>query len=182
MNCYCYSMFYKWLNATTTTNFFKANFFFFILRKSNGKSFSYFSPTKIIILYFNKFCWRLLMSIYKKRKNHGIDNNTRISYFKLTRGLEQGNPLSPLLFLFCAKGFSTILQQEGQQGWCKYPIPRNNAPNISHLAFEDDFVLFAKATKAGIYGIHKPIHLFCSVTKSILLNWGSWPINFFRSP
>jgi hypothetical protein len=66
--------------------------------------------------------------------------------FKPTRGLREGDPLSPYLFLFVAEGLTKILQkavynQELQDLKCC-----RGAPDISHLLFADDSLLFFKAT------------------------------------
>lgn len=59
-----------------------------------------------------------------------------------TRGIRQGNPLSPYLFLLCSEGLNRLIQQvvteENIQGvsLCK------NGPKISHLFFADDSHLF----------------------------------------
>jgi hypothetical protein len=49
--------------------------------------------------------------------------------FKPERGLRQGDPLSPYLFLICAKGFSSLLQQAKRDARVKVC---HSAPSVSH--------------------------------------------------
>ncbi|XP_057739673.1 uncharacterized protein LOC130956672 [Arachis stenosperma] len=65
-------------------------------------------------------------------------------FFKPTRGLRQGDPLSPYLLLICAEGLSHLLHKGEQRHefsglwlnrWC---------PTISHLFFANDSILFEK--------------------------------------
>lgn len=58
------------------------------------------------------------------------------------RGLRQGDPLSPYLFLFCVEGLSNSLdeaEEDGRIHWCRIS---QSAPNITHLLFADDSFLF----------------------------------------
>ena len=68
--------------------------------------------------------------------------------FSPTRGLRQGDPISPYLFLLCAEGLSAMLRQV-ERG----EIPRGIsvgklAPLVSHLLFADDCIVFCKASIA----------------------------------
>uniref|UniRef100_A0A2N9GZI9 Reverse transcriptase domain-containing protein n=1 Tax=Fagus sylvatica TaxID=28930 RepID=A0A2N9GZI9_FAGSY len=67
-------------------------------------------------------------------------------YIKPSRGLRQGDPLSPYLFLFCAEGLHSLLQQAKNEGnMCGVSISRCG-PKLTHLFFADDSLLFCKAT------------------------------------
>ena len=59
-----------------------------------------------------------------------------------TRGLCQGDPFSPYLFLFCAKGLSALIRQAVECGAIKGIVACAREPAISHLAFADDNLIF----------------------------------------
>ncbi|KAK2636708.1 hypothetical protein Ddye_031500 [Dipteronia dyeriana] len=59
-----------------------------------------------------------------------------------TRGLRQGYPLSPYLFILCAKGFSALLKNSEDRGLIHGCRIVRGAPIISHLFFADDSFLF----------------------------------------
>jgi hypothetical protein len=62
-----------------------------------------------------------------------------------TRGLRQGDPLSPYLFLFVADSFSKLIQKAVyNQELSDLKICRMS-PGISHLLFADDCIMFFKA-------------------------------------
>lgn len=69
------------------------------------------------------------------------------------RGLHQGDPLSPYLFLLCVEGLSLSIKKaavEGSISGCKVC---SSAPSITHLLFADDSFLFFKATTAETMAI-----------------------------
>lgn len=63
-----------------------------------------------------------------------------------TRGLRQGDPISPYLFLLCTEGLLTILRKEVSMGRIKGVSVCRGAPQISHLLFVDNSIIFCRAT------------------------------------
>lgn len=73
-------------------------------------------------------------------------NGSPFGNFRRTRGIRQGDPLSPLLFITCSEVLSRLLLREESQGRLKGIKVGRAAPSITHLLFEDDLPLFGKAT------------------------------------
>lgn len=65
---------------------------------------------------------------------------------KPTRGLRQGDPLSPYLFLLYAEGLSTLINKVVQNRLIHGVVASARGPKISHLFFANDNLIFGKAT------------------------------------
>jgi hypothetical protein len=72
-------------------------------------------------------------------------NGERLENFKPSRGIRQGDPISPYLFLLCGEGLSSLLKNY-DGGWVDRGIRVSPwSPWISHLLFADDCLVFIKA-------------------------------------
>ena len=69
--------------------------------------------------------------------------------FKPSRGIRQGDPTSPYLFLLCSEGLSCLLKTVGPMHLSRGVRVGVHAPWISHLLFADDCLVFAEASLRG---------------------------------
>ena len=71
-------------------------------------------------------------------------NGYRLDNFAPTRGLCQGDLISPYLFVLCMEKFAIYINQFIQEKkWLPFHIS-SGVPSISHLFFVDDVLLFCK--------------------------------------
>jgi hypothetical protein len=62
-----------------------------------------------------------------------------------SRGIRQGDPISPYIFLICVEAFSALLQQAERKGFITDVPTSSKGPRLSHLFFADDSMIFCKA-------------------------------------
>jgi hypothetical protein len=71
-----------------------------------------------------------------------IVNDRLVGPITPSRGLRQGDPLSPYLFILCAEGLSALIRHAEARGDIHGVKICRNAPIVSHLLFADDSFLF----------------------------------------
>lgn len=77
-----------------------------------------------------------------------------------SRGIRQGDPLSPYLFIICAEGLSSLIKYYESKKWIKGVSICCRAPVISHMLFADDSYLFCKADVEGAGKVLELLHLY----------------------
>ena len=89
-------------------------------------------------------------------------NGESLDPFLPSRGIRQGDPLSPYIFILCMEYLVCLILFKVFLGnWSDVKTSRDG-PSFSHFFFADDLILFAKATKKNCLAIQKFLNVFCT--------------------
>ena len=97
-------------------------------------------------------------------------NGERIGSISPSRGVRQGDPLSPYLFVLCMERLAHLIQERiGNGDWRPITLC-NGGPPISHLFYDDDLMLFANADETDYETTTQVLRDFCG-TSSHKINY-----------
>ena len=89
----------------------------------------------------------------------------------LIRGIRQGGPLSPYLFLLCLEGLNGMIQQAIRDNLIRGFSLYKNGPKITHLFFADDSLLFCRARMEDLQAIQHILSLYKGGIRSTNKPW-----------
>ncbi|XP_057786281.1 uncharacterized protein LOC131003750 [Salvia miltiorrhiza] len=91
-------------------------------------------------------------------------NGALYGYFECSRGVRQGDPLSPILFALAEDVLSRIFLDAGNRGLIAGMRFSRSLSFPSHLLYADDVLLFCQATKRNCIMIDSIIQLYSTVS------------------
>jgi len=88
-------------------------------------------------------------------------NGCPIDEFALKRGLKQGDPISPFIFLIAAEGMNVMMSEAVSQSlFTRYSVGAQHATVLSHLQFVDDTLLLGTKSWANVRALREILTLF----------------------
>jgi Reverse transcriptase (RNA-dependent DNA polymerase) len=103
---------------------------------------------------------RLIMSCLSFSKITILINGKGGGFFKPTRGLRQGCPLSPYLFIISMEFLSKWIDRTLLEGKIKGIRVTPQAPTLTHSIYADDLIVFAQATVQEVAYLQDVLHSF----------------------
>jgi hypothetical protein len=105
-------------------------------------------------------------------------NGTPCGFFPSSRGLRQGDSLSPLLFVLVMEALSRLMDRAVDRGYLEgFSVDNSNAfgLKVSHMLFADDTLVFCGATRDQLYHL-KGVMLCFEAVSGLRINLGKFEI------
>ncbi|WMV13963.1 hypothetical protein MTR67_007348 [Solanum verrucosum] len=97
-------------------------------------------------------------------------NGNPAGFFQTQRGLRQGDPLSPFLFLITMEGLNNMIKAANLRGWLRgFDVAREGTERleVTHLQYADDTLIFCDAEEEQLKYLRVILVLFEGVIKRL---------------
>ncbi|KAM1733471.1 hypothetical protein ACFX11_019070 [Malus domestica] len=95
-------------------------------------------------------------------------NEASMGFIQPQRGLRQGDPMSPFLFLICAKGFSALLRMREEHGSIHGVRVAPSGVALTHLFFADDAIIFCKAKDEEVLLVMDVLKCYADASSQVI--------------
>ncbi|KAL9667365.1 hypothetical protein QQ045_001720 [Rhodiola kirilowii] len=89
-------------------------------------------------------------------------DDSSFGHFKYNKGVRQGDPISPSLFLISMEFFSQLLKQRSNEGHIFPYFVKVGALQVSHLLYADDMLVFTNGSKVSLTHLMELFNNFCA--------------------
>lgn len=113
-------------------------------RSYDNVSWQFLSKT-LVDFNLNDHWIELIINCVTNVKASMLWNGEKLKEFSMEKGLRQGDPFSPYLFVLCMERLSNMIMAKVNDKGCKGVKASAQGPVITHLFFADDLLLFGKA-------------------------------------
>ena len=107
------------------------------------------------------------MNMISSTRFHILWNGSPLLEVIPSRGIRQGDPLSPYLFILCLERLSIKLT-EAVQNKNIHPLYFRTGVHLSHLFFVDDIFLFTRAIARDCMNLNRLLLEFCTMSGQIM--------------
>ncbi|KAG0500607.1 hypothetical protein HPP92_000679 [Vanilla planifolia] len=105
-------------------------------------------------------------------------NGVRLPWVQAHRGLRQGCPLSPYLYVIASEFLSALMHEYETKQLLGFR-PGQHAPMVSHLLYADDVLIYGHATRKAARSIRSVTQRF-SKAAGLLINFSKSSVHFSR--
>lgn len=127
-----------------------------------------FLEATLVKLGFAANWMQLLMACVRSVSLAVTINGKTGGHFHPLRGLRQGDPISPYLFLFTTDVFSALIQEACNSGSLSGIKLSHFGPSLSHLFFADDSLFFIKASRGDCSELMRIIDVYCEASGQLV--------------
>eukprot|EP00253_Pinus_taeda_P023451 PITA_23451 len=121
-----------------------------------------------------------VLELIKSTRYSILVNGTPSKPFKPSRGIRQGDPLSPFLFVILMEGLSRLITKKKEEGQIRGLQPIRSCPETTHQQFVDDTMLHGTPTVKEAKAYKNILHLF-SKASGMEINFSKSTIFFFNT-
>eukprot|EP00253_Pinus_taeda_P011270 PITA_11270 len=129
---------------------------------------------------FSKPWIKWILALIKSPRYSIMVNGTPSTPFSPSRGIRQGDPLSPFLFVILMEGLSKLMAKRKEDGQIKGLQPIRSCPATTHQQFVDDTMLHGTPTVKEAITYRDILHL-CSRASGMEINFSKSTIFFFNT-